>query len=36
MSDNKKLLLDLAQKNSDKAAKIRNAYENRQQQLKGG
>jgi hypothetical protein len=36
MSDNKKFLLDLAQKNSDKAAKIKKAYENRKQQLKGG
>ena len=36
MSDNKKFLLDLAQKNSDKATEIKKAYENRKQQLKGG
>ena len=36
MSDNKKFLLDLAKQNSDKAAEIKKAYENRKQQLKGG
>ena len=36
MSDNKKYITDLANKNSDKAVKIKKAYENRKQQLKGG
>ncbi len=36
MSDNKKYITDLANRNSDKAVKIKKAYENRKQQLKGG